>query len=394
MIPLVGVAQALMNWSVERKMLIMLFSMTVLMPLVVLLVLQAKGEQVTLNFLVVLTTGTIILLVPMAKWVSHAVALRNIKELNVQCQKLKRGDYAHVALADGELDGEGHDFLQLKRNMHWMGYAIASREQRLKSAMTDLSKAQRQIQESIEYASVIQTAFLPDTVRLAESLPKHFLIWEQRDKVGGDSYWFKPWDKGFFVGVIDCTGHGVPGAFMTLIVHSLLDKAIAEGGFSPAAVLGSMNRLIKDALHQNTADSISDDGMDCALCFVDIVNAKLVFAGANLPLYINDFEGGRVIKGDRCGLGYVRSPRNFKFADVEMPLTSRACFYLATDGLIDQAGGEKGFPFGRRRFMQFIQDNDQRPIADQGERLMRVLADYQGGETRRDDMTVLGFEVR
>ena len=380
----------LLNWSVERKMVVILFFGMVAFPLTSLLTLESKGPEVTSSLLVAMLCGSIILLIPIAKWMSHVVALRNIKELNTQCQLLKQGDYNHVELPSGEM--EGHDFTTLKRNMHWMGYTIASRESRLQSAMADLASAQRQITESLDYASLIQRSFLPDRKGLAEALPKHFLLWQQRDAVGGDSYWFKPHGNGFFVGVVDCTGHGVPGAFMTLIVHSLLEKAVADCSKSPAQLLGRMNRHIKDSLKQHQQGAMSDDGMDCCLCYVDLKEDVLLFAGANTPLYVYDGEDVQVVKGDRCGLGYVRSPHDFVFTDVTIDLTVGKRFYMITDGVVDQVGG-KGFPFGKRRFKEFVETARSLPMDQQGKALTRRLTAYQGDEIRRDDLTALGFEI-
>jgi len=388
---MVGIFQAALGWSVERKMTLMLFVCIVAFPLAALIVLHSLGAQAAMNFLVGFLVASIILLVPFAKLMSHVTALRSIKDINAQCQLLKQGDYAHVELPSDRM--EGNDFTMLKRNMHWMGYAIASRERKLSLAMTDLATAQRQIGESIDYASLIQTSFLPDIAELSEVFPDHFLIWNQRDTVGGDSYWYKPWGNGFFLGVIDCTGHGVPGAFMTLIVQALLEKAVLDCSGSPAQILGRMNRLIKDALGQNEKGAASDDGMDCVLCFVDPQARRLVFAGANSPLFLVDREGVRVVKGDRCGLGYVRSPRDFRFTDVEIELQEGIRIYMATDGIMDQVGGEKGFPFGKRRFMRFVQSGFLSGFDVQREALIQQLKEYQGNEDRRDDMTVLGFEI-
>lgn len=384
-------SRALCNWSVERKLTLILLVVMVLLPLAAFIILQSRGTDQATNFLIGLIVASIILLVPFSKWMSHLLALRSIRELNEQCRQLKEGNYAGVDLPEG---GEaGHDFQKLKWNMHWMGYTIATRESRLQKAMTDLSAAQRQIGESLDYASLIQTSFLPERTDLAGYIPDHFLIWEQRDVVGGDAYWFRPTASGFLLGVIDCTGHGVPGAFMTLIVTSLLEKAAADGTASPAEVLGRMNRLIKDALRQNGRDSRSDDGMDCALCHVDRRAGELTFAGANTPLYVMRARGVDVVRGDRCGLGYVRSDRDFRFTDRVIGIEEGMRFYLASDGLVDQVGGERGFPFGKSRLVEFIDANRTAPIAAQGRELIDELKRYQGGERRRDDITVIGFEL-
>ncbi|NDV18646.1 SpoIIE family protein phosphatase [Pseudodesulfovibrio sp. JC047] len=389
---LTGLLNGLLHWSVERKMLAMLFFPVVVSPLAIFIILQSRGIGFTTNFLVALVVLSIILLVPFAKWMSHVIALQNIKQLNEQCQMLKQGNYNQVQLPDADVDG--HDFLELKRNMHWMSNAIAMREQKLQRAMADLAQAQRQLGESLDCASVIQTSFLPNMVDLYDYIPDHFLVWEQRDTVGGDAYWLKPTDQGFFVGVIDCTGHGVPGAFMTLIVTSLLDKASADGTSSPATILGRMNRLIKDALGQNDRDSRSDDGMDCVLCHVADDGGSIIFSGANSPLYVVDDSGVACLKGDRCGLGYVRSSREFVFTDVAVPLSDSTRVYLTSDGFVDQVGGTRKFPFGRRRFMAFLEEQRGSPIATQGVELMHRLKEYQGDEVRRDDVTLLGFDVK
>lgn len=383
----------MLDWRVERKVTILLLLSVVSVPLVSLVMLHSQGPHATMNFLVGLLSASIILFVPLSKWMSHVIALRNIREINDQCTKIKQGDYANVELPLNDFDGAGHDFVRLKRNMYWMGHAIATREKRLQSAMTRLAASQRQIGESLDYARLIQTSFLPDAARLSDLLPGHFLIWNQRDTVGGDSYWFRKWGNGFFVGVMDCTGHGVPGAFMTLIVHSLLEKAVAQAEGSPARVLGGMNRLIKKALRQNCKGCMSDDGMDCALCHVDVDAGRLTFAGACIPLFCVDENGIEVIKGDRCGLGYVRSPEDYRFTNNIIPLTGKKRFYMATDGLSDQVGGEKRLPFGKRRFLDFVKDGFHTPMKVQREELLRLFEMYQGGESRRDDVTVLGFEL-
>lgn len=384
-------AQSMLNWSVERKVTLVLLFGVLVFPLTSFIVLQSGGEEQATHFLVAAVVGSIVLLVPFSKWVSHVIALRFIRELDDQCRLLKEGNYNRVDLPP--VEAEGHDFLTLKRNMHWMGHAIASREQRLQAAMARLAAAQRQIGESLDYARLIQTSFLPDEADISRYVANHFLIWEQRDVVGGDAYWLRPTEEGFFIGVIDCTGHGVPGAFMTLIVASLLDRAAADGTNSPASVLGRMNRLIKGALGQDGRGAGSDDGMDCALCHVARGGRRLVFAGANTPLYMVDGEGAKYFKGDRCGLGYVRSDPDFRFSDVAVDVASGDRVYLLSDGLVDQVGGARGFSFGRTRFMEFVGDRRHHSLEEQRAELLREFKEYQGGEARRDDVTVIGFEL-
>jgi len=388
--PFSAMARAFLDWSVERKMILLILAGIVISPLGTFVLLQSEGPAKATNYLIVLIVASLILFVPFAKWVSHVLALRSIRELNDQCRLLKEGKWDHSPLPPDEAGG--HDFLTLKRNMHWMGHTLASREHKLQAAMKQLATAHRQIGESLDYARLIQTSFLPDRAALSDYLPDHFLFWEQRDAVGGDAYWLKAAGDGFFLGVIDCTGHGVPGAFMTLIVVSLLEKA-AENTVSPAEVLGRMNRLIKEALGQGESGSRSDDGMDCSLCHISSAGGGLVFAGANSPLYVQDGAGARIVRGDRCGLGYVRSDPAFRFTDVPVELHPGSRIFLASDGLTDQVGGERGFSYGKRRFLEFIEQKGGTPIAALGADLAAELQRYQGGESRRDDVTVIGFEL-
>lgn len=379
------------NWGVNRKISITLFPVIILFPLVVLILAHSHEVGTVTNFTVFYLVSSVILFVPFSRMLSHVLAVRNIRELNDQCQRLKVGDFEIENLPPER--GEEHDFMRLKRNLHWMGYALASRERKLSSALNELAEAQEQIVESIDYASLIQNSFLPDMSEFETMFSDHFLLWDQRDKVGGDAYWFRASGDGYFVAVIDCTGHGVPGAFMTLIVQSLFETALQSPTASPGEVLGRMNRLIKDSLGQNSKRTMSDDGMDCSLCHVNLVENTVTFSGANNGLFIVDGSNVSEIRGDRCGIGYVRSPRDYRFTDHEVAVRESMRFYMATDGVIDQVGGERGFPFGRRRFMNFLSDHAVLPLAGQGRVIHEAIEAYRGNEPRRDDLTVMGFEL-
>ncbi len=378
------------HWSVRRKMDILLAAGLVLLPLAMLLLAQAGETRLLSMALVALLAGAVILFMPLSALLSHLLALRSIRQLNAQCLRLKEGHYDLEDLPP-ERDEE-HDFLRLKRNLHWMGLAIQSREQKLSRAIGSLAEAKRQIEESIEYAGLIQRAFLPGEKNLAPLFRDHFLLWSQRDGVGGDACWVKPFAGGFYAAVIDCTGHGVPGAFMTLIVHALFEQAAQEGPDGPGALLSRVNRLIKEALGQTGKDAASDDGMDCAVCRVEPGSGKLILAGARIPLLLLQDGEVKVLRTDSTGAGYVRTPADFAFSEQEIGLVPGQRFYLATDGLADSVGGPKRLPFGRSRFIEFIKGQAGLPLAGQAAALEHLLEEYRGGEPRRDDVTVLGFE--
>lgn len=273
--------------------------------------------------------------------------------------------------------------------------AVYSDLTELKESEQRAAAANRLILDSIRYASRIQTAILPARNALAAASKDHFLIWEPRDVVGGDFFWFHPAQGGHLIMVGDCTGHGVPGAFMTLIACGLLDRILQTvPADEPSRVLGELHRGLQVLLGQDQGAGETDDGLEAGVCFVSETGRQLVFSGARLSLWRTN--GGVVdeIKGDRAGIGYRRFARDLTFTDVSLPLENGSAFYLTTDGLIDQVGGPRRISFGKKRFAAFIAEHQARPMPEQAEALRRAVESYQGGESRRDDLTVLGFTPR
>lgn len=267
--------------------------------------------------------------------------------------------------------------------------------ERLQESQDRIASANRLIVDSIRYASRIQNAILPAQDAFASASKDHFLIWEPRDVVGGDFFWCQPVQGGHVVMVGDCTGHGVPGAFMTLIACGLLDRILQTVPLDePSRVLGELHRGLQALLGQDQGEGETDDGLEAGVCFVGEAERRLVFSGARLSLWRTN--GGSVdeIKGDKAGIGYRRFARGTKFSDVPLELTNGSAFYLTTDGLIDQVGGPRRIAFGKKRFVAFITEHQTRPMPEQAEALRRAVAAYQGSEPRRDDLTVLGFTPR
>jgi len=267
----------------------------------------------------------------------------------------------------------------------------------LNEAHAELNKVNRHINESIRYASRIQTSLLPDGNTLDGMLHDIAVGWAPRDVVGGDFYWIGRFGERCIIAVMDCTGHGVPGAFMTAIVASVLDRILHEHCHDdPAQILQLLNRLVKSSLRQDHQDASvdlggSDDGLDAAICLIDTGRSCLTFAGANIPLIYSQGESLREIKGDRHSLGYRTSLPDFAFTNHILPLEPGMTFYLATDGVTDQVGGPTRRLFGRRRLLQALEAGRHLPMRKQMERIFLILADYRGAEPRRDDLTFVGF---
>ncbi|MCP4353825.1 MAG: transporter substrate-binding domain-containing protein [Desulfobacterales bacterium] len=265
-----------------------------------------------------------------------------------------------------------------------------------------LRESNQRIMDSIHYAKMIQRSLLPSQENIKRFFPDSFYIWMPRDIVGGDILFahYIPGDeksdgteKGHFVGaVVDCTGHGIPGAFMTMLACSGLSKTIRdEKCCDPALILKQLNFFVKTLLQQDTEYALSDDGMDAAVVSIDEVS--LTFAGARLPLMYVCNDEITVIKGDRQSIGYRRSDLNFNFTNHCIRIEKGMSFYMATDGFHDQHGGEKDRRFGTRRFRELLKKIAGQPFEKQQKILVQTFEDYREENERQDDVTVVGFAL-
>ena len=250
------------------------------------------------------------------------------------------------------------------------------------------------IMESLRYAKSIQSSLLPNLEQVTTYLPNSFFLWKPRDIVGGDIFYIDRFDDSFIVAVMDCTGHGIPGAFMTMIALTHLRQIIKDEGYrEPSEILTRLNSVVKKSLQQDTEYATSDDGLDIALCWVKPLERALLFAGARLPLYYIQQDAVQIIKGDKQSLGYKKSDLNFTFTTHTIKIEPDRYFYLSTDGFIEQIGGTKGFPFGNRRFKDLLLEHCHYPFNEQGDKLFEAFNDYKNDYDRLDDVTVLGFKV-
>ncbi|CAB5717488.1 Stage II sporulation protein E (SpoIIE) [Delftia tsuruhatensis] len=271
----------------------------------------------------------------------------------------------------------------------------------LMRAVADMQVARnRQIMHSIEYASVIQQATLrASREALARACPQADLVWEPRDVVGGDFYQFCQEGVGWFATVADCTGHGVPGAFMTLIATSSLNQAIKEhGARDPAVLLGSVNRSVKQMLGQldgQDGTPGSDDGLDAACFWFEPPSRRLRFAGARLSLFLlrPDADTVEQVDGQRKGVGYVDSELDFAWHNAELELPAGTLVFTTTDGLIDQVGGPRGITFGKKRVRELLLGHAGCTPAEINRALLAALHTWQGEHHRRDDLTFFCFRT-
>jgi len=263
-----------------------------------------------------------------------------------------------------------------------------------KQAEIQLQDAFSQISSSIDYASRIQRSVLPDDTLFASLLSDYFVIWEPRDVVGGDIYWCRLWGDGLLIILGDCTGHGVPGAFMTLIATGALDRAMSDiPNGQVGNLLQKLHQMVQLTLGQHSDHSQSDDGMELGMCYLAPDLDRIIFSGARFELHLIENGHANVIKGTKSGIGYHGISFDQIFDEHEIINLKEKSFYMTSDGMIDQIGGEKGRMFGKKRLKELLLEHQDKPMSEQKELIHQALIDYQGEQNRRDDVAVIGFRV-
>ena len=281
---------------------------------------------------------------------------------------------------------------------------LNSKNEQLEGQSAAIEDQYHVIKDSIEYAQRIQNAILPPIKKIQQALPESFVFYQPRDLVSGDMYWFaekkeQGHDK-IIVAVLDCTGHGVPGAFMSMIGNDLLNQVVHDKEIhSPEIILRELHRLIRQVLRQDELDN--NDGMDMGILTINKKEKTVDFAGAKHSLMLVQDGEMQIIKGDRMPLGgeqieKERVFKNYRFSMPEKPCTMR--MYMVTDGYQDQFGGEKGRKFMTLRFRELLQSMHHEPMAKQKEILENTLSDWMkhpGPDKHKydqiDDILVMGI---
>jgi len=273
-------------------------------------------------------------------------------------------------------------------------------------AKKELELIHKHTRESIEYAAIIQSSLIPDNNLFRKYFQEYFVMWHPKDTVGGDIYFFNELrnDDECLILCIDCTGHGVPGAFVTMLVKAVESELIAEIFNNPdmeistAWVMGFFNNQLKKLLKQDNLNSISNVGWDGSVFYYNKKLKVIKFSGAESPFFYRKPDGKIVtVKGTRKSVGYKQCPFDYKYKETVIENVEEGTkVFLTTDGYLDQNGGEKGFPFGKKRFIQIIEDYGAESMPDLQEMFMYEMAEWEDqveNNDRNDDMTVIGFTI-
>jgi len=283
---------------------------------------------------------------------------------------------------------------QLAESSHYYLKRLTKSQQALSERERLLDETNRNLSDSVQYASNIQRTLLVSREVMSACLGKTMAIWQPKDFVGGDFYWFKKICGRQYLVFFDCTGHGVPGAFMTMIVISALDQ-IAVSARTPPPVdrlLRQLHLAVCDVLKDGSNKANSKDGLDCAVLAFSHDMTMLDFAAAAIDLHVVP-ETGMVkrLRGHRLSLGYGKTDLNIPDGRQSWPVGSNS-FVIASDGLTTQIGAQTKRAFGNRRLgeaLNKVVGNDPAKLVRQ---LARDLNRWQGSEERRDDVTVLAFK--
>lgn len=351
------------------------------------------------NWFMPLLAALLVLLLLMLVGFAYVVdrlVLRPIGQLKQTAQAMAAGRYdVDLPQARGDEIGElsaafGVMAGKVKRHTDELEERVRHRTQALEQANRSMAEAHQKISDSIDYASLIQRAILPRRDLVSALGERYAVLWRPRDVVGGDFYIYRAGQNCCLFGVVDCAGHGVPGALMTMLAHAALDQAIVDAGMAdPAAVLARADQIVRAMLREDASDSqMLATNMDVGLAFVDLAARKVTFAGAKVGLYSSDGVEVEQIQGARRAVGDKRVGH---YDNITLALQAGRTFYMTTDGFLDQAGGEFGYGFGRTRFVEMIQRHAQLPLSEQSQRFSETLAAYQGDRPQRDDITMLCF---
>ena len=271
---------------------------------------------------------------------------------------------------------------------------VMNQKAELEKQSAKIAHLYKEVTDSIETSKVIQQSILPSESVIKMFLPNYFILYKPKDIVSGDFYWFHVRNHKVYIAAVDCTGHGVAGAFMSLIGYNLLNQIMKEKSNDTAAdILTKLNQDVIKSLHQDEAGALSREGMDVALCVIDMAHKKIQFSGANNPLYHIRNKEITVYKADRNSIGIQRGGKVATFTNQELDFQKDDTIYVFSDGYAGQIGGEDGMQkFMYPRFRELIINSSSLPMTEQREALDNAIEDWKKDQEQLDDILVMGFK--
>ncbi|MFH0842442.1 MAG: SpoIIE family protein phosphatase [Bacteroidota bacterium] len=323
-----------------------------------------------------------------------------IKKLVENVDRISNGDLRERAEVSGnnEITRLTEKFnmmiAQLESYTYELEEKVKERTIKIEKQKEEIEEQKKHIMDSIYYARRIQNAILPSFNMISQHLKNYFIFYLPKDIVSGDFYWVHECEGLLMIAAVDCTGHGVPGAFMSIVGFNQLNYAITvKKARSASIILDELNQGVITTLNENTSDSSIKDGMDMALIVLDLKNKKAEFAGANNPLVM--VRDNKIIRyrGDRFPIGAFDGSQPQSFATNLIDLLDGDCLYLFSDGYADQFGGLDGKKFMYKRFEELLFEVHNLPLDEQKETLNKRLMKWKGSNDQVDDILVIGIKI-
>ena len=284
---------------------------------------------------------------------------------------------------------------QLESYYYELEEKVKERTLRIEKQKGEIEEQKKHIMDSIYYARRIQNAILPSFNLIDSHLKNYFILYLPKDVVSGDFYWANETADGLFmISAVDCTGHGVPGAFMSIVGFNQLNNAVTvKKARSAGTVLDELNQGVISTLNENKSDTSIKDGMDMALCVFNMAAKKVEFAGANNPLVLIRDKQAIKYRGDRFPIGAFEGNDAQRFKNNEIDLLEGDCLYLASDGYADQFGGPDNKKFMFKKYEELLLEINSQPMDVQKEILHKRLLDWMGVNDQVDDILVIGIKI-
>lgn len=264
---------------------------------------------------------------------------------------------------------------------------------KIKNQRDQIFQQKKEITDSIQYASRIQTAILPPDHLMDSGVKDNFILYKPRDIVSGDYYWMTHVDGKTIIAAADCTGHGVPGAFMSMLGIAFMNEIVNKIQLTqPSQILNQLRENVVHSLHQTGQEGEAQDGMDIALCVFDSADGLLQYSGANNPLYLIRNDELIEYKADKMPIGIFKG-MDKEFSNHEIVTEKGDCVYIFSDGFVDQFGGDKGKKFMSKNFKRLLLSICAKPMKTQGEILDKTIKEWRGEIDQIDDILVMGFRI-
>jgi len=284
--------------------------------------------------------------------------------------------------------------IKLERIVDERTAEVVKQKEELQQKGEIIEVAYNDIKSSINYAKRIQEAILPLNEEIKKSFPESFILFKPRDVVSGDFYWFTKTAGKTVIACVDCTGHGVPGAFMSMIGNTLLNEIVVEKNITqPNQILNLLHERVRQSLKQDMENTETRDGMDIAICVIDDAKGGLQYAGANRSLVIIRDKSLLELKADKQPIGGDQMEQDRIFKNNKFKLHKGDTIYMTTDGFADQFGGEKGKKFMVKRLHQLLIDFNGEKMDEQRTLLKNTIEQWQGNLEQVDDILVIGINI-